>query len=134
MVAEFRNRLTDDDEFFRRTYRHSFLLARTSGQRAVTLDVAIDFWRLLFSANGTEWKDVDTDWLALYVDFLTKSWGKSVSKDLWDQTLVFANETLKDGTMEWWSEEDSAWPSVLDDFVRFVKARREEGGDRMDVG
>ena len=133
-VTEFKKRLRSDKDFFQTVYRHSFYLARTTGQRAVNLDAAIEFWRMLFSSDGLEWKDDDTDWLGIYCSFLEKNWGKSVSKDLWDQTLVFAKKTLEDGTMSWWNEEDSAWPSILDDFVSFVKAKREEGVDRMDVG
>ena len=133
-VSRFRSYLGSDADFFQTVYRHSFILARLTGQRAVNLDTAIDFWRMLFSPSGLDWKDSDTDWLNLYVDFLEKSWGKSVSKDVWDQTLMFARKTLADGTLGWWSEEDSAWPSVIDDFIRSVKAKREEGADRMDVG
>ena len=43
-------------------------------------------------------------------------WTRSVSKDLWNQTLIFATKTLQDETMGFWSE-DQAWPGIIDDFV-----------------
>jgi len=96
----------------------------------VQLETAIDFWRLLFSQGGFRWKDAETDWLELYVEFLESKWRKSINKDLWDQTGVFAQKTLEDGSMSWWSE-DGAWPGVIDDFVAFVRERR-GGGERME--
>jgi len=34
--------------------------------------------------------------------------------------------------MAWWSEE-GAWPGVLDEFVVYVKEKREERGGEMEV-
>ncbi len=50
-----------------------------------------------------------------------------MNKDMWEQTGVFLFKSLEDESMAWWSE-DGAWPGVLDDFVQFVKEKREEGG------
>lgn len=49
---------------------------------------------------------------------------------MWEQTAVFMIKSLEDQTMSWWSE-DGAWPGVLDDFVTFVKEKRE--GTSMDI-
>jgi len=100
------------------------VLIRQPGQKGVQLDSALDFWRLLFGPQGGfQWKDPHTDWLALYIEFLDTRWRKSINKDLWDQTLVFAQKTLEDGTLGWWSE-DGAWPGVVDEFVASVRERR----------
>ncbi|MCJ1250558.1 Scaffold-type E3 ligase [Trapelia coarctata] len=128
-LALIRKRLSEDMEFFRRVYKYTFLLARQPGQKGVQLDTALDFWRLLLSQGGFRWKDNHTDWLELYVEFLNTKWRKSINKDLWDQTGVFAQKTLEDGSMGWWSE-DGAWPGVIDDFVAFVRERRGDG-ERM---
>lgn len=59
-----------------------------------------------------------------------------MNKDMWDQTLVFAERTLEDESMGFWSE-DAAWPGVIDEFVEYVKGKRggsaEGGGEAMDV-
>ncbi len=65
---------------------------------------------------------------------------KGVSKDMWEQTAVFAGKSLEDEGMGFWSEE-GAWPSAVDEFVAFVREKRGgagggEGpvGEEMDVG
>ena len=51
---------------------------------------------------------------------------------MWDQTGLFVTKSMKDESMSWWSEQGS-WPGVIDDFVAFVKEKREQGS-QMDVG
>ena len=134
-VARFRTQLTSDRDYFRRVYRHSFALGRATGQKAVALDTATEFWRMLFGDGGEVWRDGETDWLQLWIGFVQDRWRKSVGKDMWDQTLVFARKTMEDGSLDWWNE-DSAWPSVVDEFVAHIKELRAREGtsDRMDIG
>jgi DCN1-like protein 1/2 len=124
-------KLTKDSEYFRRVYRHSFKLARQSGQKSVALDMAIDFWRLLFGSGGMSWKTAQTDWLDLWAKYLETKWKKSVGKDMWDQTEIFARKCIEDESLAWWSE-DQSWPGVLDDFVEYVREERKRA-DIMDV-
>ncbi|MCJ1417154.1 Scaffold-type E3 ligase [Xylographa parallela] len=132
-LPHLRAQLSTNPDYFRRVYKHTFLLARTPGQKGVGLDTAVEFWRLLFGRSGVEWRGRDgTDWLGLWCGFVAERWKKSVSKDMWDQTGAFALKSLEDGSMAWWSE-DGAWPGVLDEFVVFVRERRGEGGEGMDV-
>ncbi|MCJ1401197.1 Scaffold-type E3 ligase [Xylographa trunciseda] len=135
-LPHLRAQLSSNPDYFRRVYKHTFLLARTPGQKGVALDTAVEFWRLLFgSGGGVEWRGRDgTDWLGLWCGFVEERWRKTVSKDMWDQTGVFALKSLEDGSMAWWSE-DGAWPGVLDEFVLFVRERRGDGGggEGMDV-
>ncbi len=51
---------------------------------------------------------------------------------MWDQTGVFVQKCLEDESMGWWSE-DGAWPSVLDDFVGYVRERRKGNGMELDA-
>ena len=127
----FRQQLKADPEFFTTVYRHTFILgkgAEGAGARAVPLDTAIEFLRLLFdNAKGCAWRSADgTAWLDIWTDFLQTRWKKSVSKDLWEQTLVFARKTMADGSLGFWSE-DSAWPSIIDEFVEHVREERKAG-------
>lgn len=120
-VAGFRKSLKTDSDFFRDVYRHSFVLAKQPSQKAVALDEAPTFWRLLYSPNGLRWESSGFNWLEAYITYLQEKWKKSISKDLWDQTLLFARKTLADPTLSWWNEIESAWPSVLDEFAKYVK-------------
>jgi len=132
MIDHFRQSLVSNADYFRRVYRYTFTLARPEGQRAVPLDAATEYWRILFSNRGVQWRSGGTDWLALYLEYLEEKWKKTVSKDLWDQTGEFATKCIGDSTLSWWNE-DGAWPGVLDEFVAHVKAKKDEGGESMDV-
>jgi DCN1-like protein 1/2 len=65
------------------------------------------------------------DWWA---EFLRTNWKKSVNRDMWDQTYGFFEKSLEDPSMSWY-DENGAWPSVIDEFVEFVKGKR--GGDTV---
>ena len=47
------------------------------------------------------------------------------------ETLKFAKLTLSDEAMGFWTEE-SSWPSVIDDFVEWVKNEK-RGGSKNDA-
>jgi len=130
-VANFRSGLTPKSDFFKRVYKHTFLIARTPGQKAVALDAAIEFWRLLFTPPSVSWTTTSTPWLDWWIEYLESKWKKTVNKDMWDQTLVFSQKSLEDESMSWWSE-DGAWPGVLDEFVVYVNEKRGDEG-RMDI-
>lgn len=51
---------------------------------------------------------------------------------MWDQTGSFMLKSLGDESMSWWSE-DGAWPSILDEFVVYVREKRGSETE-MDVG
>jgi len=119
---------------FKSIYKHTFILARQSGQKAVALEAATEYWRLLLTSPSLEWSSPNTPWLEWWLEFLSEKYKKSVNKDMWDQTLVFAEKTLGDEQLSFWSE-DSAWPGVIDEFVEYVKTDRRagQGGDAMEV-
>lgn len=110
-------------DFFKRVYKQTFLIARLPGQKIVPLETSFEYWRLLFTAPSLSWNTPDTPWLTYWLDYLETRWKKSVSKDMWDQTGVFALKSLEDESMSWWSE-DGAWPGVLDEFVVYVREKR----------
>ncbi|KAI5205246.1 hypothetical protein AUEXF2481DRAFT_9266 [Aureobasidium subglaciale EXF-2481] len=116
---------------FKSIYKHTFILARQPGQKAVALEAATEYWNLLFTSPSLDWSSPSTPWLDWWKEFLETKYKKSVNKDMWDQTLVFAEKTLDDEALSFWSE-DSAWPGVIDEFVEYVKTEK-RAGDAMDV-
>ncbi|MCJ1304023.1 Scaffold-type E3 ligase [Hypocenomyce scalaris] len=134
-ISQFRRQLSTSPDFFKRVYKHTFLIARTSGQKSVQLDTAIEYWRLLFTSPNISWSTQSTPWLEWWIEYLEARWKKSVNKDMWDQTGIFVAKSLQDESLSWWSE-DGAWPGVLDEFVGFVVEKRgEKGGEgeKMEV-
>ncbi|KZF26920.1 defective in Cullin neddylation protein 1 [Xylona heveae TC161] len=118
--------MVQDSAYFKKVYKHTFLIARTPGQKAVPLEVATEYWRLLFSSStACVWRTPNTPWLDWWLEYLEARWNKTVNRDMWDMTYAFALKSLDDETMNWW-DENGAWPGVLDDFVIFVKEKRGE--------
>ncbi|KAF6238344.1 hypothetical protein HO173_003624 [Letharia columbiana] len=136
-IASFRRSLATTPDFFKRIYKQTFLIARLPGQKIVPLETALEYWRLLLTAPSLSWNTASTPWLTLWLEYLEAQWKKSVSKDMWDQTGVFAMKSLEDESMSWWSE-DGAWPGVLDEFVFYVREKRGDATgaaeSEMDVG
>lgn len=121
---------------YRRVYKHTFEIACPPGSKSLPLEQAQEFWRHLFGPKGFRWIGRDgTNWAELYLNFLGEKWKKAVNKDLWNQTLLFALRVSEDETLSWWSEEDSAWPGVVDEFILEMKKSgvvKGNGGDAMD--
>lgn len=112
---------------FRRVYKHTFKIALPSGSKGVPLEMASEYWKLLFGSQGAPWDGEDgTPWLDWWLSFLQDKWKKAVNRDLWDQTLLLSEKTKEDGSLSWWSEE-SAWPGVIDEFVEWAKTEKHVG-------
>jgi len=120
--------LPNNKELFTRVYKYTFIVARSPGQKSVGLEIATAYWELLFSSDlsPVKWNSPNTPWLSWWTEFLTSSWKKSVNKDMWNETLKFAQLTLSDEDMTFWNEE-SSWPSVIDEFVEWVKKEKRGG-------
>lgn len=112
-----------DPAFFKKIYRYTFAAGKEADQRSMSLENAIEFWKVLFAAPGRPWVSTATgkDWTPVWIEFLTEKWTRSVNRDMWNQTLEFANKSIADPSLSFWSE-DGAWPSVIDDFVAWSRA------------
>ncbi|KAI9793105.1 MAG: Scaffold-type E3 ligase [Peltula sp. TS41687] len=133
-IISLRKKIPTDPELCRRVYRHTFQLARPASQKSIPLEIAIEYWRLLFSSahGGVDWVSNSTLWLEWWLMFLQEKWKKSVNRDMWNMTYEFCKKTMEDESLGWW-DENGAWPGVVDDFVLYVKQRREQDG-MMDIG
>ncbi|KAF2189061.1 DUF298-domain-containing protein [Zopfia rhizophila CBS 207.26] len=120
--------LPSSKDNFSKVYKHTFQIAKTGNQKAVPLETATAYWELLFTSptSAVKWSSSSTPWAQWWVEFLTSSWKKSVNKDMWVQTLKFAQMSLDDEALSFWNEE-SSWPSVIDEFVEWVKNKRGDG-------
>ncbi|KAF2111468.1 Cullin binding-domain-containing protein [Lophiotrema nucula] len=125
--------LPSDKTKFTEIYKFSFQLGKTAQQKAIPLENAAGFWELLFSSpmSPVQWRTPNSPWIDWWGEFLTSKWKKSVNKDMWNETLKFAQMTLDDEQISFWNEE-SSWPSVIDDFVEFVKEKR-GGGEEAEA-
>ncbi|KAK3213535.1 hypothetical protein GRF29_28g210999 [Pseudopithomyces chartarum] len=131
-------RLPSDKDAFEKVYKYTFSVGKTPGSKAVPLEAAITFWELLFTSklSAVRWTSPNSPWFEWWTEFLNAQWKKSVNKDMWNETLKFAKLTLEDEAMGFW-DESSSWPSVIDDFVEWVKKEKrpspEENNEEMDL-
>ncbi|ERS97411.1 hypothetical protein HMPREF1624_05578 [Sporothrix schenckii ATCC 58251] len=123
-----------DLAYFKRVYRYTFGAGKEPDQRSMSLENAIEFWKVLFAAPGRPWKTASRDWTPLWIAFLEEKWTRSVNRDMWNQTLEFAIKCSEDETLGFWNE-DGAWPSVIDDFVAWCNEKGYTGNkkDSMDT-
>jgi len=63
IISRLRTLLTFDPTYFKRVYKHTFLIARTPGQKSLPLDIAIEYWRLLLQPPSILWISLSTPWL-----------------------------------------------------------------------
>lgn len=133
-VAGLVRQFSTDAAYFKRVYRYTFGAGKEPDQRSMSLDNAIEFWRVLFAAPGQPWKTASHDWTALWIEFLREKWTRSVNRDMWNQTLEFAIKTKEDESLGFWNE-DGAWPSVIDDFVAWCRDQQAIGAkkDPMEI-
>lgn len=132
-IKTLKQNLPSNKDAFTKVYKYTFMLGKTGNQKAVPLDVAVTYWELLFTSklSAVKWTSPKSPWFQWWAEFLNSQWKKSVNKDMWNETLKFAQLTLQDEAMSFWNEE-SSWPSVIDDFVEWVK-REKRGGETADV-
>nr|POF13940.1 sorting nexin mvp1 [Quercus suber] len=125
-VLQRRAQLGTDRDIFKSVYNHTFQLALAPGAKTLPLEMATEFWRMLFSEPSFEWHTQHTPWLDWWLEFQDAKQTKAVNRDLWKQTLSFARQTVADDSLAFWNEE-SSWPSVIDEFVEWVKTEKRPG-------
>ncbi|CAP65767.1 uncharacterized protein PODANS_7_380 [Podospora anserina S mat+] len=141
--------VSHDPAYYKKLYQYAFVVGKTN--KAMAMDTACAMWEMLFDAGiGHEWKTANVNWLESWSEYLQEKfyvpppnpdaaeegkWTRTVSKDLWNQTLVFVNKTLEDESLGFWSEEQ-AWPGIIDDFVVWCREKgivAPKAKDDMDV-
>lgn len=123
-AKNLRSSINNNPDLARRIYKYTFLLSRMAGQRNVGFDIAVDQWRLFFGDEGVlPGNSASTPWLDWWREFLEGRGKKPVSKDLWEQLALFLVKANEDESMSWWNEE-GAWPGAIDEFVEWVKEKR----------
>ncbi|KAK4632097.1 Defective in cullin neddylation protein 1 [Fulvia fulva] len=131
IVLQRRSALNSDPELLKNVYNHAFQLGLQDRQKALPVEMAQEFWKILFTAPAYQWRTNSSPWLDWWFEFYTEKVNKAVNKDLWKQTLSFAKETMRDESLSFWTDE-SSWPSVIDEFVEWVKTQKKTG-DAMEI-
>ncbi|KAI9002341.1 potentiating neddylation domain-containing protein [Gaertneriomyces semiglobifer] len=102
----------DDPAKFKEIYQFTFGFAKADGQKSLALETAVAFWELLLREKFQH--------LDLWLQFVQENYGKSISKDTWNQFLEFIRASDENFSNH---DTESAWPVLIDMFVEYAKEK-----------
>lgn len=115
-IEKLRSDMKEHPSYFTTIYRFTFSYILPAGTRSLPNESAIAYWILLLGDKFGK--------LGSWNRFITTEYRKSISKDTWNMILEFANYLKGDPGLKNYDIEAS-WPSVIDEFVEYLK----ENGD-----
>ncbi|EKC98435.1 hypothetical protein A1Q2_07449 [Trichosporon asahii var. asahii CBS 8904] len=118
-----RKKLNSNPAYFKKVYMHTFDLCKAPGARSLTLETGRLFKLPPGAASSTQTDEppaFDGDDLEMWLEFQRER-GKAVSKDTWSLFIDFLR-TIDKQYKEY--DEEAAWPSTIDDFVEYARAKK----------
>ncbi|KAI9456674.1 Cullin binding-domain-containing protein [Lactarius psammicola] len=105
--------VADSQRAFSSFYNFCFALAKPEGSRNIDMETACALWSVILAPQFPLITEV--------TEFINTTGAyKGVNKDLWSMMLEFCRDTRADLSN---FETDGAWPTIIDDFVRWKNAR-----------
>ncbi|KAJ4475783.1 DUF298-domain-containing protein [Lentinula aciculospora] len=101
-------------EAYQRLYMFCFNLAKPEQSKNIDMETSAALWSVILSPKYPVMQEV--------LEFISENESvyKATNKDLWTMMLEFC-ETVKPDLQDY--ESDGAWPTLLDDFVEWKKAK-----------
>ncbi|KAK6536508.1 Scaffold-type E3 ligase [Arthrobotrys megalospora] len=114
-LRELRQSLDTDEDYFKDVYKWVFGWAKPAGTKALPLESAIEWWRLLLQSRFG-----DNGHLERWAEFLESKWKKSIPKDTWNMFYEFILSAKADPTLTGYDEHGS-YPSTIDAYVDYYR-------------
>jgi DCN1-like protein 1/2 len=127
-LKDLKQNLSSSKDDFTKVYNYTFQVAKAPQSKNISPGDATTYWELLFASPlaAVKWSTQSSPWLTWWLEYVKSKFNKAINKDIWSQTLKFAQMTLEDEAMSFWNE-DASWPSVIDEFVEWVKTEKRGG-------
>ncbi|KAH9977348.1 DUF298-domain-containing protein [Lactifluus volemus] len=114
----------DARKAFSSFYSFCFALAKPESSRNIDMETACALWSVVLAPQFPLITDV--------IEFINTTGNyKGVNKDLWSMMLEFCRDTQQDLSN---FEADGAWPTVIDDFVRWKNAKTGNQPEEAAIG
>ncbi|GAB5591994.1 Scaffold-type E3 ligase [Umbelopsis nana] len=114
-ISTFRQWMDDDEAHFREIYLYAFKFGRQAGQKSLSLDAAVELWRLLLQGRFEH--------LDLWIKFIEEQHGKAISRDTWNLLLDFSKQADTELSNH---DAEGAWPVLIDEFVEYARAQQQK--------
>jgi hypothetical protein len=117
----------EDATAFTMMYHSLYDFIRGDDEKLLAVDKALKAWQVLLPENEGRFV-----FFALWAQWVTVEYKRSVTRDLWRQLLEFADKIKK---LTQYDPNDN-WPTALDDFVEYSKdvfAQREAAQKERDA-
>ncbi|SCV04529.1 LAMI_0H16864g1_1 [Lachancea mirantina] len=116
-----KEKMRTDISYFSRIYNSAFDLALDRGRKSVSINTAVAYWELLFLSTAHYAVKVDPIRIQSWIEFVSESAVESITKDAWQQFLVFiikypTNELLKSSY-----NPMAAWPVLIDEYYEHLE-------------
>ncbi|VDC07822.1 unnamed protein product [Peniophora sp. CBMAI 1063] len=112
----------DPKKAFAEFYGYLYKLVTPPGSRNIEVDTALTLWTVALAPAYPVVSEV--------VEFVNEAGSfKAVNKDLWSMMLEFCDTINPD--LSNYDADDGAWPTMIDDFVEWKKAKEKPAGEHV---
>ncbi|EUC67203.1 defective in cullin neddylation protein [Rhizoctonia solani AG-3 Rhs1AP] len=112
--TQLRSYQRNAESAYSKFYSFCFILVKPPQSRNIDMETAAAFWSVILAPKYPIAGEL--------LEFITeKGTYKAVTKDLWGMMLEFCRTVQLD--LSGHDEEEAAWPTLLDDFVEWKKAK-----------
>ncbi|CAE6426738.1 unnamed protein product [Rhizoctonia solani] len=112
--TQLRSYQRNAESAYSKFYSFCFVLVKPPQSRNIDMETATAFWSVILAPKYPIAGEL--------LDFINeKGTYKAVTKDLWGMMLEFCRTVQPD--LSGYDEEEAAWPTLLDDFIEWKKAK-----------